>query len=62
MNRETQLAIFAIVAALGLVAVVTVEVASMAQEAEARGCDSSFPNSGVGGVGFNASQGRCLGH
>ena len=36
MNRETQLAIFAIVAALGLVAVIAVETITIAQEAEAR--------------------------
>jgi hypothetical protein len=52
MNTETTLAIFAIVAALGLVAVVAVEVSSIAQEAEARGCNRS--------IAFNASQGRCF--
>ena len=36
MKRETQLAIFAIVAALGLVALIAVETITIAQEAEAR--------------------------
>lgn len=54
MNKEIQLAIFAIVAALGLVAVIAVETITIAQEAEARGCNRSVP--------FNASQGRCFGH
>jgi hypothetical protein len=39
MNTETMLTIFVIVAAIGLVAVVAVEVISMAQEAEARGLE-----------------------
>jgi hypothetical protein len=39
MNTETMLTIFAIVAALGLVTIVAVEVLSIVQEAEAtRGC------------------------
>jgi hypothetical protein len=54
MNTDTMLTIFAIVAALGLVAVFDVEVVSIAQEAEARGCGNS--------IAFNASQGRCFGH
>jgi hypothetical protein len=52
MNTETIITIFAIVAALGLVAVVIVEVISSAQEAEARGCRTS--------IAINASQGRCF--
>ena len=52
MNTETMLAIFAIVAALGLISVVAVESVSVVQEADAQGCRTS--------PGFNASQGRCL--
>jgi hypothetical protein len=52
MNTETLLTIFAIVAALGLVTIVAVEVLSIVQEAEARGCNRS--------VAFNASKGRCF--
>jgi hypothetical protein len=32
------------------------------KQAFARGCESSFPHSSGGAVGFNASQGRCFGH
>ena len=52
MDTETMLTIFAIVAALGLVTVVAVEVLSIVQEAEAVGCRN--------GVAANASKGRCL--
>ena len=51
-NTETMLTILAIVAALGLVTVVAVEVLSIVQEAEAAGCKS--------GVAFNASKARCF--
>jgi hypothetical protein len=63
MNYTT-LAIFAIVAALGLLGVIAVESISMPQQqAAARGCESSFQHGGGGGaIGFNASQGRCFGH
>jgi hypothetical protein len=57
MNMETQTAIvlFALVAAVGLVTVVAVDVILTIQEAEAqkpRGCNRS--------VAANASQGRCV--
>jgi hypothetical protein len=52
MNSETMLTIFVIVVALGLVAV---QVISIVQEANARGCPVST-------VGINASKGRCFGH
>jgi hypothetical protein len=58
MNTETTLAIFAIVAALGLVAVVAVDVSSIAQQqAQAkqppgRGCEFT--------PGGNASKTRCV--
>jgi hypothetical protein len=55
MNTETMLTIFAIVAALGLVTVVAVEVLSIAQEAEA-GCERGAAASQA----FNASKGRCF--
>ena len=57
MNTDTMLTIFAIVAALGLVTVVAVEVLSIVQEAEA------VPGGGGGcppGPAFNASKGRCI--
>ena len=44
--------VFALVAALGLVSVVAVDIIMSAQEAEAKGCKNS--------VAFNASQGRCF--
>ena len=52
-KSETILAIFVIVAALGLVAVVAVQVISIAQEAEARGCPAASPAA-------NASKTRCF--
>jgi len=52
MNTETIPTVFAIVAALELVTVITVEALSIAQEAEAIGCNS--------GQAFNASKGRCF--
>jgi hypothetical protein len=50
---DTQmLVIFALVAALGLVTVVAVDVMLTMQEADARGCRTS--------QAFNASKGRCF--
>jgi Flp pilus assembly protein CpaB len=48
------LAIFAIVAAMGLVGVVAVTITSIPENAEAAGCNN--------GIAFNASKGRCFGH
>jgi len=48
----TTLAIFAIVAAMGLIGVVAIAIMSVPEDAEARGCKSGVP--------FNASQGRCF--
>ncbi len=47
------LVIFALVAALGLVTVVAVDVMLTMQEAEARGCSATSPAA-------NASKTRCL--
>ena len=57
MNRETQLAIFAVVAALGILGVIAVESIMTAQEAKAaqppgRGCEFT--------PGGNASKARCI--
>jgi hypothetical protein len=52
MNLESTLVLFALVAALGLVTAVTVDIVLTAQEAEAKGCRTS--------VAVNASRGRCL--
>ena len=52
MDTQTTLVIFALVAALGLVTVVAVDIILSMQEAEAGGCQTS--------QAFNASQGRCL--
>lgn len=57
MNRETQLAIFVVVVALGVLGVIAVESISMMQQqqqAYAAGCRTS--------QAFNASKGRCFGH
>ena len=48
----TALTIFAVMAAMGIIGVVAIEVFSTPQEATARGCKSGVP--------FNASQGRCF--
>jgi hypothetical protein len=45
--------LFAVVAALGLVTVVAVDIVLAAQEAEAKGCSP-------GGTGSNASKGKCI--
>jgi hypothetical protein len=52
MNIESTMVLFALITALGLVAVVAVDIMLTAQEADARGCNNS--------VAFNASQGRCF--
>jgi hypothetical protein len=55
MNIESTIVVFAMVAALGLVTAVAVDVILTIQEAEAqkpRGCNRS--------VAANASQGRCV--
>jgi hypothetical protein len=49
---RTTLAIFAIVAAMGLISVVAIEMMTLPQDATARGCKSGVP--------FNASEGRCF--
>lgn len=56
MNQNTTLAVIAIVAALTVLGVVMVTVATLTiqlQEAEARGCPGGTP-------AFNASKGRCF--
>ena len=55
METNSTLVIFALIAALGLVSVIAVDILLTAQEAEAqkpRGCNRS--------VAANASQGRCV--
>jgi hypothetical protein len=53
METNSTLVIFAIIAALGLVTVVAVDIMLTTQEAEAKGCSG-------GGTGFNASKGKCF--
>jgi hypothetical protein len=55
MDTQTTLVIFALVAALGLVTVVALNVMLTAQEAEA-GCEQGPAVSQA----FNASKGRCF--
>jgi hypothetical protein len=52
METQTALVLFALIAALGLVGVVAVDIMLTAQEAEAKGCIRSTP--------ANASKGRCI--
>jgi hypothetical protein len=51
MDRQNILMIFALIAALGLVTVVAVDIVLM-QGAEAKGCRNS--------IAANASKGRCV--
>ena len=53
MDTQTTLVIFSLVAALGLVTVVAVDLVLTMQEAEARGRSTSTP-------AVNASKGRCF--
>jgi hypothetical protein len=55
MNTQRTLVIFALVAALGLVTVVAVDLVLTMQEAEA-GCEKG----GAGSHAFNQSKGRCF--
>ena len=57
MNRQTQLAIFAVVAALGLLGAIAVESIITIEEAKAAG--PGFPGC-ANTQGFNASKGRCF--
>jgi hypothetical protein len=52
METNSTLVIFALIAALGLVTVVAVDIMLTMQEAEAKGCKN--------GQALNASQGRCF--
>jgi hypothetical protein len=52
VNIESTMVLFAVVAALGLVGVVVVDIMLTSQEAEAKGCNRS--------IAANASQGRCI--
>jgi hypothetical protein len=53
METNSTLVIFALIAALGLVTVVTVDLMIYTQEADAKGCKGFSP-------GFNASQTKCF--
>jgi hypothetical protein len=53
MENNSTLVIFALIAALGLVTVVAVDIMLTTQEVEAKGCSA-------GGTAFNACQGRCF--
>jgi hypothetical protein len=56
MQQQTMLAMFAVVATIGLLGVMVVESNSIPQQqqAYASGCNN--------GIAFNASKGRCFGH
>ena len=56
MNRETQLAIFAIVAALGILGVIAVESISMMQQQQGGYAERYINNC----MAMNASKGRCF--
>jgi hypothetical protein len=53
MNTQQTLVIFALIAAMGLVTVVAIDIILTAQEAEAKGCSGTTP-------ALNASKGRCF--
>lgn len=52
---NTMLALMAIVAKMGLVGLVAVDLLTELQNAEAKGCSIDSP-------AFNASRSRCIGH
>jgi hypothetical protein len=52
MKNNTTLVVLAIMASLGLVTAIAVNIILTAQEAEARGCNRS--------IAANASRGRCI--
>jgi hypothetical protein len=58
MKRESQQAIFAIIAALGVLSVIAVEGFSMMQQQQQAygGCERGF----APGIAFNASKGHCF--
>jgi hypothetical protein len=58
MEATSTLALFAIVAAMGLIGVVAIEVVSTQQATAAPGCLSTLPRTN-GIIGYNASKGRC---
>jgi hypothetical protein len=60
--QKNNLALIAVLAALALLGVVVITVTvtiPLQQQAEARGCESGFPNSARA---INGSRGRCFGH
>ncbi len=59
MNTETQLIIFAIVAMVGLTAVLAIEIVPLSKQAEAKGCANANAPGG-GSIAYNASKGRCF--
>jgi hypothetical protein len=52
MRQDNLIALISLVAVLGLVTALAVDIIMTTQEAEARGCNNS--------VAVNASRGRCL--
>jgi hypothetical protein len=58
MNQNA-IVIVGMMAALGVLGLVVMIGIATIPQAEARGCESGFPNSAVG---LNASKGRCFGH
>jgi hypothetical protein len=66
MEQTAQLAIIAIVVAIGIIEVLVVESFVIRllkpQQAEARGCENVPRNIIPNQTAFFASQGRCLGH
>jgi hypothetical protein len=59
LTTQTTLALFATVAAIGLIGGVAVQVLSLLENAEAKGCIN--PNApGGGSIASNASKGRCV--
>jgi hypothetical protein len=56
MEATSTLALFAIVAAMGLIGVVAIEVVSTQQATAAPGCLSTLHRTNI--IGYNASKGR----
>ncbi len=58
MESTTTMAIFAIVAVMGLVGVVAIGIMSVPEDVEAKGCITPHAPGG-GSIAYNASKGQC---
>ena len=57
MDNDIQLIVFAIMAMVGVVAVFSIDIVPLAEQADAKGCDGNSPGHSIA---FNSSQERCF--